>query len=43
MINDNENLETVYDLIQTKEILKISKNLFFLVISANKDSLCLGI
>ena len=29
MINDNENLETVYDLIQTKEILKISKNLFF--------------
>ena len=38
-----ENLETVYDLIQRSEILKISKTLLFLWIPANKDSLCSGI
>ena len=34
-----KNLETVYELIQTNEVLKIP----FLLIPANKDSLCLGI
>ena len=36
-------LETVSDIIQRNEIVKISKKNCFLLISANKDSLRLGI
>ena len=43
MFLDIIQFETVQDLIQRNEILKMIENLLFLLISRNKDSLCSGI